>query len=230
MAPVRFCQQSPGSVGPRGFFLLFVVLVLPLMGIYAETPASTTAAYQIGVILPLSGKAASVGQAIKNGIELAYAELPAETAAGLQLHYEDDASESKNSVAAYKRLRTSAVSVALCVYSNAGHSIAPLAEKDKTVLVAIALDRSIAKNRRHVFTLYANSDSIAAELVAEAVRLKQRRIGIITTAHEGNIAMRQALERALPGQLEVKLSSEVLPASPTSVRSSIGLWTASRSS
>jgi ABC-type branched-subunit amino acid transport system substrate-binding protein len=53
-------------------FLLEAILFLLLL---AAATVSADPTYKVGVILPLSGEAASVGHAIKNGIDLAYQDL-----------------------------------------------------------------------------------------------------------------------------------------------------------
>jgi ABC-type branched-subunit amino acid transport system substrate-binding protein len=65
---------------------------------YAENPR-----IKVGVIVPLTGSVATVGSAIKNGIELARHEHP-EILGDLLFVYEDDGYEPKRDITAFNKL------------------------------------------------------------------------------------------------------------------------------
>ena len=166
---------------------------------------------RIGVILPLTGRAASAGAGIKNGIDLAYEALTPALAAKVKVIYEDDASESRNSITAYRKFSADEVDLVVTAFSNAGHAVAPLAERDHRLHVAFALDPSISAGRTYSFTLWARVADLAALAVQECRRRGYKKIAAVVTSHEGNLAMFKALAGAAAGEIEIVAKSEVLP-------------------
>jgi branched-chain amino acid transport system substrate-binding protein len=96
---------------------------------------------KIGAILPLTGDNASYGTAIQKGIELGLEEINKVNGINgkkLTILFEDDQADPQKSVAAYKKL-TSVDKVPMIlggVFSASTLAIAPLAEKDKVVLLS----------------------------------------------------------------------------------------------
>jgi ABC-type branched-subunit amino acid transport system substrate-binding protein len=84
------------------FYLLQALLVLL---VFTQTAAADPAKPAIGVIAPLSGYLASIGTAIRNGIELASIDHP-EILEKVDLRFEDDQHGPKLAPAVYQRLRS----------------------------------------------------------------------------------------------------------------------------
>ena len=82
--------------------------------------------------------------------------------------------------------------------SGIGNAIAPIAEREKFLLVAIgASDGSIVKNRRYAFLHWVTPEVEAKEMVLEMKRRGYQRIGIVTTEQEGAIAVLNAVRAEL---------------------------------
>ena len=87
--------------------LLFLTIIFSkLLGAFFLPQSCWALDHQvkIGVILPLSGSMATLGGAIRNGIELARSERP-ELFGRIKFIYEDDQYDIKQSIAAYRKLR-----------------------------------------------------------------------------------------------------------------------------
>lgn len=96
---------------------------------------------KIGAILPLTGDNAVYGTAIQKGIELGLEEINRANGINgrkLIVLFEDDQAEPQKSVAAYRKLTTiDRVPMILGgVFSASTLAVAPLAEKDKVVLLS----------------------------------------------------------------------------------------------
>lgn len=88
-----------------GAFLQFLTLFLLLGGIaFAQESSEPLTTKRIGFIGSLSSFAANYGKAALEGVELAASELKAR-GENIQLFIEDDASEMKNTVTSYQRLK-----------------------------------------------------------------------------------------------------------------------------
>lgn len=167
--------------------------------------------YKVGVVIGLTGKSASVGEAIRNGIELALNSTDSEPASCLTVSYDDYGSDSKNAVSGYERFKQSGADVILSVMSNAGNALSPLAEKDQIPLISLAMDRGISRGKRYVCSIFALTDDLAHAAVLEAQKRGYHKLALVFTSHEGNVAQSQSLLHAAQGLLEVTRTEEILP-------------------
>lgn len=197
----------------RNFILGLLLFSLGLpQAVTALAESSTdSVTYRVSVILPLSGKAQSLGNSIRRGIELGYDELPPTEKAKIHLKFEDDASETANALSNYRKAASRSANVVICALSNTGNTLAPLAERDGVVLFSLAVDPRISQGRKNVFVVWALADNLAQPAAAEARRRNYKRIAMVITSHEGNIAMRRAFEDAAQGRFEFPVSEEILP-------------------
>jgi branched-chain amino acid transport system substrate-binding protein len=90
---------------------------------------------KIGAILPLTGDGAKYGEEAKNGIELALEELKDSK---IKVFYEDDQGTSGGAVNAFNKLVASVNAPVIIgpMYSSTALAIAPLAEKNKVVILS----------------------------------------------------------------------------------------------
>jgi len=110
-----------------------------LVAVYSCSRLGEEDAYRIGVIAPLTGEGASYGEAMKQGIDMAIAQVNEN--GGINGHllraiYEDDKLETKEGIAAFNKLvSTSHVPVIIgSAASKVTLSLAPLAEESRVVL------------------------------------------------------------------------------------------------
>ncbi|MBX7137356.1 MAG: ABC transporter substrate-binding protein [Oligoflexia bacterium] len=197
------------------FWIFSLVLLVALPVAEAESP-DTAAKIKIGIILPLSGEAASLGSYAKNGIELAYHKLPAAARARVTLLYEDDQLKPAMAVtAAHRLIEQENVKVIFTMSSGIGNAVAPIAEQEKVLMIAIcASDAKVSRGRHFVFTHWITPETEASELTKELVKRDYKRLGFIGQEHEGVIAVYNAQIAALKqaGLLErLVLDKKYLP-------------------
>ena len=129
-----------------------VAVILIVVGISyfcknSNQPASSKEPIKIGVIAPLSGEVASLGENAKNGATLAYDELSENVRQKIQLIFEDDGFQPKNTVSAFNKLvDIDGADVIICFASGPCSSISPLADKKQIPLIAVA-SASVQKDR-----------------------------------------------------------------------------------
>ena len=115
---------------------IIVILILGFVVFYKPAPEETI---KIGVILPLTGKAASLGEDMRNAIDLALEEINKKDKV-IELIYEDEKCDPKEAVTAYKTLvdlkKVKIIIGAGC--SSSTLAMAPLAEQEKVVLITPA--------------------------------------------------------------------------------------------
>lgn len=125
----------------------------------------------VGVILPLSGDGASYGKTLQKGIELYLDErkAPSQTITPI---YEDSRLSQIEAVSAFQKLTgKDGVSVVLGPFSSSEMlSLAPLAERSKTVLIsATATAPAISQAGRYIFRIIP-SDVYDGRVVAHLIR------------------------------------------------------------
>ena len=138
-----------------------------LMSCVKETP---DAEIKLGAILPLSGDAASYGEALKTGMDLALDEINAEGIHGKKLNiiYEDSQGSPKNAIASFNKLAfTDKVQMIIGdMFSASTLAIAPIAEKQKVVLLSpTASAVELTRSGDYIFRIYP-SDLYDGEYLA----------------------------------------------------------------
>lgn len=143
--------------------------------------------YSVGIILPLSGPVASMGQYLKHGIDLAFENLAASKQQKLKLIYEDDQMKPASSISAYQRLRAQyGVKAVFVLGSSVGNALAPLTEKDKVLLIAIgASDPHVTLGKKYSFIHWVTPETEANKMVTYIKQKDYSKIGIIGAEQEG---------------------------------------------
>ena len=193
----------------RVFSTLILLLILSAPALAQECPQEPC--YRIGIILPLTGAAASVGQAVKNGFTMGLGELSSSERARLFVHFEDSLTETNSALSAYQRLKRAGIDVVIPVMSNVAQAIINRSEMDRIAAIALAVDPSIPQGKAYAVQLWANLNLLAARAVEELLERKQTNVAVVATTHEGNLAMARAFEEASRNQVSIKSREEINP-------------------
>lgn len=144
---------------------------------------------KIGAILPLTGELASLGQSGKNGALLAFQNLTSEQQKKIQLLFEDDQFDPKNTISAFNKLISiDKVDVLICLASGPCNAIAPLAEGQKVPLIAIASDPKIQKDKNFVVRLEIAPSEEVKVLINYIESKKYKRLASIVALQDGILA------------------------------------------
>lgn len=179
---------------PTVLWSAFVLLFgLPSL-VFAEVPQ-----FRIGVIIPLSGQVASLGNYVKHGIDLAFNDLPPADRARFELVYEDDEFDPAKTITAYRKLNSvKKLDAVFVVASPPANALGPIVEADKTILVAIgASDPTIAVGKSYSFIHWVIPPVLAKALSAEFVRRDLKRIAFVVAEVTGAMADADAAEAAI---------------------------------
>lgn len=156
------------------FSILLLITVFIAVGLiysYNKYPYSDKK-IKIGVILPLTGPVASLGESAKNGVLLAKESLE-KTKNSPDVIFEDDHFDPKTTILAYNKLKDiNKVSSVICFASSPCNAIAPLAEKDHIILIAIASDPSVQVDKKYVFRLEI-SPLAESRKISEYIKYKE---------------------------------------------------------
>ncbi len=127
---------------------------------------------KIGVILPLTGDGANLGEDCKNGIELAFDEFK-NKGMKIELQYEDSQGKPEIAVNAFNKLVQTGIKIIIGdLFSSPTLAIAPLAEKNKVFLFSPgASNPKLSGISKYVFRNYP-SDNYEGKLIAKYIKQK----------------------------------------------------------
>lgn len=156
--------------------LIGLLSALPTLSL-AEAPVpDAAAALKVGVIVPLTGGAASMGEGLERAITLA-------PHSNLELIFEDDQCDAKKALAAYHALKTKGVRVFLLACSGSVLAIAPHAKRDSN-LILTGYSGSIKVRDTGAEVIRFNPDGLSLgdaiiQYLQAPERHKWRRIGLL---------------------------------------------------
>lgn len=175
----------------------------------AESPRSV-----VGIILPLAGPNQAFGEGLRNGCLLAYEKLPAAQRALLRLRFEDDSYTASKALTAAQALFQSEKNLIGLVTVSSGPSgvVAPLAERKRTPLIAIATNDGFVRGREFVRSLWTDPALEAQVIVEEMRRRGYKRIARITAESPVLVEIIKHMDRQLKGAVHMALDERVGPA------------------
>lgn len=180
-----------------------IVIILIIFGISYFGKNSKRSAIKepikIGLILPLSGNAAPIGESAKNSAILAK-ESFGKTKNTYELIFEDDQADSKKTVSAFRKLvDVNNIKAVLTGFSGPGNAIAPLAEREHVIHFSIgSTDTTIPKGKKFVFSNWLLPEKQAEVYVKEAKNKGLKKIAMIIVNQQGIIATRDAVLKTDP--------------------------------
>ena len=165
-----------------------------VFGRHQKTAANN---FCVGVILPLTGNSAYIGQSIKNGMDIArtdYAKQPASKQLNLELEYSDTGGDAARVVTAYQSLVNIKNCPSIIAVQEGVKALIPLAEKDKRVLLATSVpDNGITGQNPWVFRFFVSAESDASTMAEYAFnKLNLRKAAIIYVNNSTGISYRDS--------------------------------------
>lgn len=190
-----------------------IVVIIIVGGIWYKTamkPAKKET-IKIGVILPLTGPIASLGESAKNGAELAYNNLSGAEKQEVSLIFEDDHFDPKITVTAFNKLvDVDKVTAIICLTSSPCAAVAPLADAKSTPLIAVA-SAPVQLNHPYVFRLEISTQFEAEKLLNYLKSKNYTRIGSIVALQDGIQAGYKALKSDMFFSAKEVVSETVAP-------------------
>ena len=155
-------------------------------------------AIPLGAVLPLTGSAAQWGVPARDAALLAVDEVNAQGGIGgkkLQLDVEDDQCQPASGVSAFQKLLASSHPIAIigAVCSGVTMAIAPIAERDKVVLISPASTTPLLTNAGDYIFRDIPSDAFRGKVFADFVYSSgHRKISVLYINNEGGVGGQQA--------------------------------------
>jgi len=191
--------------------LLIVFALASSQLLLADEPAgySENNPLRVGVILPLSGEHASIGDGFQRAIKMAQDDLEEEARRSIRFYFEDDGMVARNAVGAFHKLvNQDQIEVLINLSSGTGNALAPLAEQRGIPFLAVATDPKVVEGRKNVFNFWVTPTEQANLAVPEALRRGYRRIARVTTIHDGTYAVNKEFDPINDNQIKIVIDEE----------------------
>jgi len=164
----------------KRLWIAMVVLLAVLIGIVVwqqQQPAQQEEkVIKIGAILPLTGPAASFGQYVKEGIDLAVDEVNKESQIKFSIIYGDSKTSPKEAVAIFNRMvEINKTSIVIAALSSVAGALKPLSIEKNTILLYVDVAKPGVADGEHSFRIYpeANGTSgVIARFIANELKAK----------------------------------------------------------
>jgi len=165
------------------------ITLLAILGLFTLTVTTTSpsaaleppAIARIGVVLPLSGPVAPIGESLKNGMLMARDELDPEHRT--EFLFDDDSFQPVKAVPAAKRfLDVEKVSGLFLFGTGQGFAINQMAEQAKTPLIVIGIDPKITEGKSYVMRFFPSLETIHNAMRAEIRARGYKSLALVATS------------------------------------------------
>lgn len=178
---------------------ILLLLCMTLSLVACDRGVSDKPVIKIGGILPLTGGAAQMGNAAKNGAILAIEQLNKNPQNKYKYEFiaEDIGMAPSKTVSTYAKLvETDKVSGLVSFNTATGKIVKPLADKDKVLHISSAADSSICDNKFNYVNSYSVPD--ASQKLVDYMKFKNMKtISLVTFNHVSSEFILQTLQPVL---------------------------------
>lgn len=172
-------------------------MAMSLVMFSACNNSTQTDSIKIGVILPLTGKFAVIGEGEKKGIEMAIDSLKRKYPnTKIEIVYEDFASETKNAVtAANKLISIEQVDAIITSTTAASEAVSPIVEKAQKINFVISPDIDIVRKSKYNFRIYYNFNTESEVVNAFVQKMNPNSVSFLASKYS-------SLQKLVDGKLE----------------------------
>lgn len=188
-----------------------ILLILFLLCSALPISAEETRPFTVGCIIPLSGRSAEYGVAVRNGLDLAQKSRP-DLFTGLRFLIEDSLYDGKASITEFQKF-TSVDHVDLTFVWGHGpvQAVAPVAEANHAPTVVISGQRVVANDKNYVIRFCSPHDLYAQALLGEMRRRGQKKVLVVKTELGFLNDTVEALQKGAVGDESVELVESYQP-------------------
>lgn len=189
-----------------GILLLIIVIGIIFISINYNKNNSTNnivtnnqkEVLKVGVNAPFTGSSALFGKSLKEGIELYLSDLDTDNLE-IEVIYEDNKGDPKESVNAYNRLTSvDNVDVVISIMSYLSTPLSDLAESKKVpLIVTLVSAEDITKNKNYVFRLFQRAQNICDDTFLEISKKDYSKIGILSRSDDYGISFLNCIKEKL---------------------------------
>lgn len=187
----------------RKNLLIFLIICLALIGILTIFLINTQltgkvisdSPINIGFTTALTGNYAYIGQDVLKGVQEAIDESNKENILPkLNLLVEDNGADPKTALTDYKLLKTKGTNVVFASFSSITEALAPVSNKDKTILMYEAIPTSYAEKYDYVFKVYSNAEE-EAQTIINGIEQSPGKTAIVSVNNPNSEVMKELISK-----------------------------------
>ena len=172
------------------YFLSIFLFALPIF-------ATADTKLKVGVVAPLSGPAASAGEAIRNSITLASKNL--DPTKKVNFIFEDDQMLPKNTVTAVNKLISSDQVHALIVFGTpTAAAVNSIAEQQQIPMIALSILDTIVNDKKFVVKHWVRAETENQLVVGTVRKRNYQRVAVVSTVNDAMLKLKDLFQVALP--------------------------------
>jgi len=162
----------------------------------------------VGVLLPTTGSAATYGESMKNGIDLALEQEQGNLPEGFQIKWGDTASDPETGAAELRRITAEGARLVIAgTTSGTARALLPVLDETNTIAISpSASEPSLTKDSRRFFRVFS-SDELEGRRAGRFLYEEQDRTSVIIYAVDSDQArgieppFRQVFDQAMGGEI-----------------------------
>ena len=184
-----------------GIILVTVVVLLGVMFnrktlVNSQLTTVYDVPVKIGVLLPLSGTSAVIGQNVKIGVDKALAEVNSGKQR-FEVVYEDNKNDPKEAVIATQKLiDIDKVDMIVTTMSGASLAVVPIAKAKNIPVIGTVVYVDITKNYSNSFQMFVSPQKEADAFINSINSLNIKKVSILYTNNDYGIAEKDAIKNS----------------------------------
>ena len=178
-------------------YIISTIIIMVILILINPVNVNQNSPIKIGIILPLTGDLALIGEPAKLGAEMALKKFKNKKNT-YQLIFEDDQyNVAKTVTAANKLISTDKIIALITLGSAEGNGVKPIANKNKIIHFNTATSDQTIADGIYIFNHWTPPIEESKVMVTKFIKEKIKKVAIFTTNNDGMMAIASELKRQL---------------------------------
>ena len=179
-----------------------IIIILVIIGVSSGSKKAATTdngTIKVGVILPLTGPAAALGETSKKAVELALANLPESERKNIEIVYGDDQLDTKQTVSITQKLiDVDKVNAIVAWSSPTAVAASYIAEKNSVPMIGLGNSPEINADKKWVVRYMLGPNAQAVAIKTMLLDGKYKKIALMWNQSDGPKSVHDELVKILP--------------------------------
>lgn len=185
-----------------GIIVAVIIIILVIIGVSGgskKSQTSTNGSIKVGVVLPLTGPAAAMGETSKKAVELALANLSESERKNIEIVYGDDQLDTKQTVSvAQKLIDVDKVNAIIAWSSPTAVAASYIAEKSSVPMIGLGNSPEINTDKKWVVRYMLGPNAQATAIKTMLLDGKYKKIALMWNQSDGPKSVHDELVKILP--------------------------------
>lgn len=208
--------------------VLIIVIIFIIIGASSSSVPTTSTVtptqpvFKVGIVLPLTGPAGTLGEASKKSVELALSKFTPDQLKRIEVIYADDQFDPKQTVSVTQKLIDVDKVNALIVYSSPSSVAASyIAEKASVPMIGLGNATDINGGKQWVVRYMLGPEAQASAIEQLLLKGKYKKVAMIWNQSDGPKSVHDQLAKILPAEKYKIVADESVTKSENDFKTSI---------